>query len=489
MIEDLKDILKHTSIYSLGNFLQRIIGFIMIPVYTRFLSPADYGILELLTLVTTALAMVLSFRLENAMVRYYSDYGSQIEKDKLGSTILIFISLVAILALGVLSANSSFVSLLVIGDVQHSRFFIFIFATLAFDLCASVGNSYLKILEKSSLFIAVGLLQLVLGLGLNIYFLVVLKLGVQGVLYSMVIANGTACLILTVYMLRQVGFHFDFPKLKRLINFGLPLIPAGFFIFILNMGDRYMLNQLSDLSEVGIYGLGYKFGMLLGAFFAQPFQSIWGPKRIEIYNSRENRNEIYSRVFTYFLFGLFLAGMAISLLIKDVLGVMTTEEFLPAYRVVPFVILGYIFYSLYYFVDLGFYIKDKTYWYPIINAIAAIVNIGLNLIFIPKLGAMGAAIVTAISFFICPLIAFIVSQKLYYIPYDFIRIMKLLISVLVFYFLGSLVSTPYLLLNLSIKTAVILAYPMFLCLINFFDSKEIAFIKNHIMARFGYSIS
>jgi O-antigen/teichoic acid export membrane protein len=97
MIEDLKSILKHTSIYSLGNILQKMIGFVMIPVYTRFLSPADYGVLELLTLVTIVLAMVLSFRLESAMVRYYAEYPDVRERHKLVSTVLIFMIGVATL--------------------------------------------------------------------------------------------------------------------------------------------------------------------------------------------------------------------------------------------------------------------------------------------------------------------------------------------------------------------------------------------------------
>lgn len=485
MIEDLKNILKHTSIYSLGNILQKIIGFAMIPVYTRFLSPADYGILELLTLVTMVLSMVLSFRLESAMVRYYSEYAEVSERRKLVSTVLIFMIGVATLTVWMLSLNSSLVSRLVIGDEKYGHFFIFIFITLAFELCATIANTYLKIIEKSLHFIAISLLQLLLGLSFNIYFVVALKLGVQGILYSMVIANGTAGLILLGYSLRRTGFHFEIQKLRRMMAFGLPFIPAGFLIFVLNMGDRYILNRLGNLSEVGIYALGYKFGMLLSAFLAQPFQSIWGPKRIEIYKSRENRNEIYTRVFTYLVFGLFFAGLAISLLIKDVLVIMATPEFLPAYRVVPFIILGYIFYNLYYFVDFGFYITNKTYWYPVINAVAASANVGLNILLIPKFGAMGAAIVTAISFLICPLMAFVISQRLYYIPYDFARILKLVLVVMACYFFGALISTGHRFFDIMIKLMIIFSCPLALHALEFFDSKEVAFIKTRLQKRFG----
>jgi O-antigen/teichoic acid export membrane protein len=463
-----------------------MIGFVMIPVYTRFLSPADYGVLELLTLVTIVLAMVLSFRLESAMVRYYAEYPDVRERHKLVSTVLIFMIGVATLTAWVLSMNSGLVSRLVIGDEKYSHFFIFIFVTLAFELCATIGNTYLKILEKSLHFIAISLLQLLLGLSFNIYFVVALKLGVQGILYSMVIANGAAALILLAYTLRHTGFHFEIQKLRLMMAFGLPFIPAGFLIFVLNMGDRYILNRLGNLSEVGIYALGYKFGMLLSAFLAQPFQSIWGPKRIEIFRNRDNRNEIFTRVFTYLLFGLFFAGLAISLLIKDVLMIMAAPEFWPAYRVVPFVILGYIFYNLYYFVDFGFYINNKTYWYPVINAVAAGANVGLNILLIPEFGAVGAAIVTAISFLICPLMAFAVSQRLYYIPYDFARILKLLLVVVACYFLGVLISTGHRFIDVTIKLMIVFSCPLFLHALGFFDSKEVVFIKTRLRERFGF---
>lgn len=486
MIEDLRNILKHTSIYSLGNILQKIIGFAMIPVYTRFLSPADYGVLELLTLVTAVLSIVLTFRLESAMVRYYSEYAEVSERHQLASTVLIFMIGVATLTACVLSLNSSLVSRLVIGDEKYGHFFIFIFITLAFELCSTIANTYLKIIEKSLHFIAISLLQLLLGLSFNIYFIVALKLGVQGILYSMVIANGTTALILLAYMLRHTGFHFEILKLRMMMAFGLPFIPAGFLIFVLNMGDRYILNRLGNLSEVGIYALGYKFGMLLSAFLAQPFQSIWGPKRIEIYKNRKNRNEIFTRVFTYLLFGLFFAGLAISLLIKDVLMIMAAPEFWPAYRVVPFVILGYIFYNLYYFVDFGLYITNKTYWYPVINAVAAGVNVGLNILLIPKFGAMGAAVVTAISFLICPLMAFAVSQRLYYIPYELARPFKLLLVVVACYFLGNLVATGRQFIDIMIKLMVVFSFPWFLYIIGFFDSKEVVFIKTRLRERSGF---
>jgi O-antigen/teichoic acid export membrane protein len=111
--------------------------------------------------------------------------------------------------------------------------------------------------------------------------------------------------------------------------------------------------------------------------------------------------------------------------------------------------------------------------------------VGLNFILIPKLGAMGAAMVTAISFFFCPAIAALVSQKYYTMQYNFGRIFKMLLVALLFYFICSHISTDFIFVNILIKLLIILTYPIVLYLFGFFDSKEVVFIKEHLHHRFG----
>ncbi|MCL4708117.1 oligosaccharide flippase family protein [bacterium] len=487
MLQDFKSILKHGSIYSLGNILSKLVGFLMIPIYTRYLTPADYGVLELLTLVSVIFSMVLALRLTSGLTRYYREYEEQEDRNRLVSTALVFTVVLAALAYALLSRSGESISLLVFKTAKYHDEVILIIISLAFEMCASVAYTYLRILEKSVHFILISFLQLVIGLSLNVYFIVVLQWGLNGILYSMVVSNGVAFLLLSAYTFAQVRFHFDAGKLRGMLVFGLPLIPAGFLIFILNMGDRFLLGRLTTLSEVGIYALGYKFGMMLGTFIGGPFSFVWAPKRVEIYKDRTNRDEIFTRVFLYLFLVLALVGLAISILIKDVLTFIAAPEFLPAFRVVPLVTLGYVFYTLYYLVDFGFYINNKTYWYIIINAVAAALNVGLNLWLIPRHGAMGAAMATAISFLVCPILAYLISQRYYYLKYDFVRIGKLIAVILVLYWIGSSVATNNPVLNLTIKSVILILAPVLLYFANFFEPRELAIIKNLLLKRFGIS--
>jgi O-antigen/teichoic acid export membrane protein len=483
MIADLKSILKHGSVYSLGNMLSKVVGFVMIPVYTSYLTPKDYGTLELLTLVSIVLSTVLALRMSSGMTRFYVKYKRMEERNRLVSTLLTFIIGLAIVSGIALSFNSSLFSRLVFESDIYSSFFIFIFITLSFELVNSVAFTYLRIIEKSLIFIIISIIQMVLGLGMNIFFIVVKEWGVQGILYSMVISNGVVCLILMAITFKRVKFSFHPGMLKPLIKFGLPLIPAGMLIFILNMGDRFLMNRLADLTVVGLYALGYKFGGLLSTFIGGPFLSIWAPKRVEIYENRANKDEIFVRVFKYFTFALALTGLAISVLIRDVLQIIAAPEYWQAYRVVPFIVLGYIFYNLYYFVDIGFYVKNKTYWYLIINAVAAVVNIGLNLLLIPRWGAMGAAVVTAISFAVCTFSAFLVSRRYYKINYDLLALIKLVVVIVLFYVAGVSFTAHNIFIDLSVKLILIAAAPVTLYLIGYFDAKEVTYFSNFLQNR------
>ncbi|MBN1559676.1 oligosaccharide flippase family protein [candidate division KSB1 bacterium] len=483
MIADLKNILKHGSIYSLGNILSKLIGFVMIPVYTSYLTPADYGILELLTLVSSVLATVLALRISSGLARYYFIYKSAEEKQQLVSTSLNFVAILSLIAGILLSSQSNFFSRLVFSRTDYTFYFILIFISLAFELATAIGYAYVRILEKSIIFITISIMQLLLGLGFNIYFIVVLQWGVSGILYSMILSNGVACIVLSLYTYARVKFHFNLQMLKKLFFFSLPLVPAGILIFTLNMGDRFIMNRLLSLGDVGIYALGYKFGMLLSTFIGAPFASIWAPKRVEIYEDRLNRDDIFPRVFKYFTLVLVVTGLIISVLIQDIVKIVAAPDFWSAYRVVPLVILGYTFYNMYNFVDIGFYVHNKTYYYVIINAIAALANIGLNFLLIPIWGVMGAAAVTAISFAICPLLAYVISQRYYRLKYDLVALLKLFTLSLLVYFATTAVNIDSLFASIAVKSLILLTLPLLLYIVGYFDGKELSY-ASHFLSKY-----
>jgi O-antigen/teichoic acid export membrane protein len=477
MLNELKGLLKHSSVYTLGNILSKIVSFIMLPVYTRCLTPSDYGTLEILTLTASVVTMLLSMRITSALPRFYFGYKVDEQRRTLVSTMLIFSMLVSTaVAFGLFQSRFA-VSRLVFKSDMQGLYFGFIFISMVFEICAQIGFTFLRVIERSMLFVGFSLVQLILGLSLNILFLVYLKLGVLGVLYSMVLSNGLVFLFIQVYAFYTVGFRINLSQLIKILKFTLPMVPASLAVFVLNMGDRFILTRFVDTAEIGMYSLGYKFGILLGVFVGSPFLLAWEPKRVQLYERDPNPQRIYEKVFLYMFTLLVFGSVGLSAMIREIVTVMAAPGFIRACIITPFVAFGYAFYIMSCIVDVGIFLKKKTYWYPIINSIAAAANIALNFVLIPKYGVLGAAIATLGSFFLLPFLAYMISQRYYPLRYDFLRMGKVVVLGAVIYFATMWIDTGSTFIDFLLKLGLLSLFPVCLLPIGFFSRAEITYAK------------
>lgn len=483
MFDELKSLFKHSVIYSIGNIMSRAIGFLMIPVYTRYLTPADYGTVEILTLTSTILSLILAMGLSSSVMRFYFDCNKEHEKKEVVSTALIFSLSVALTAVIVLLAFSSELSLLMFNSPGFSLYFKLIILSMFFEISLGVPQIYLRILDKSVMFTVVSIIQLIIGLSLNIYFIVLLKMGVLGVLYSMLFSGLVISVLMITYTFKNVHFHFSLEKLRPMLAYSLPLIPAGLSMFALNSGDRFLLKYFCDLQEVGIYSLGYKFAMVLGMLIGQPFYQVWSPHMFSIAKTKD-APRTYSRIFTYFVFVLVFAGLGLSVLIKDILKIMVTPKFFEAYKVVPIVVIGYIFYQVYYLLPIGIHLEKKTKWLAAIVTFAASVNVVLNWFLIPRYGMMGAAWVTAVSFLCLPVTTYFISRRYYFIHYEFKRIALILFSAVTLYLFANSIDTRNVFLSIALKTGLVLLFPVVLYVVRFYHAEEIRKISELFLRSF-----
>jgi len=323
----------------------------------------------------------------------------------------------------------------------------------------------------------------VTGLVLNIVLIVKFQMGIWGVLGSMLISNAIISVLLIALILPGIGLGFHLSKLLPLMRFSFPLLPAGILMFVLNMGDRFILNALVGVKEVGIYSLGYKFGMILSVLVGGPFLQTWDWKRVAIYESRRANPELFSRIPTYVLQALALTGLLIAVPIPEIVHFAATAQFAGAARVTPFVVLGYTFYILFYVFDVGIFLKKKTYWYILINAAALGVNLLLNFLLIPRFSVMGAAVATAVSFSVCPILALIISQRYFWVRYDYTGLIKLFCACLVFYFIGARISVPNALASLSLKVGFVLLFPVACWVLRLLDPDEIQALSKLLFRR------
>ena len=472
MLEELKKLLKHTTIYGVGTILGKIVGFVMIPFYTHYLTPADYGTLELLDLSASLIGLVLTMWLNASIIRHYNDFNDPRERRQAVSTIFVLA-----LAIGIVVAVLGFLFSRPLSNLILSgpRFYFYVELEAVLFLVNSayvVCLSYMRARQLSALVVGSSLISLVLSLFLNIYFIGVRHVGVVGVLYSSLLSGTFITVLLAAYTIRHVGLAISFSKLRAIVVFGAPLMVTSATGFVVNFSDRFFLRHFSTLATVGVYALGYKFGFMLSLLVVQPFDMIWQARLYDI-GKQDKTGKTFARLFEYYCFVLVVAALGLSLVIKELLSVISPGDFHTAYKVVPIIALAYVFQGANRFFLAGTYIAKRTLPLGAVGLACAAANIGLNLLWIPRFGMLGAAWSTLFSFFLMSSLAWYVSQRVYPIPYVFSRVAMLIGLATLLYLASTLVGFPSLLLQIFVKLSFLAAFPVVLYMLGFFSKGEI----------------
>lgn len=455
MKRELTKLVKHGGVYALGMILSRLVSFIMIPIYTRYLCPEDYGTLELLNLTIDLISILIGAGVASAMFRFYYKYSDIRDRREVISTGFIFVLITFSAAFIFLFNITPIISRLIFSTVEFSYYLRLMFITMLLSAGFEIPMAYLRVQQKSLTFISISLFRLIMQLSLNIYFLIYLGMGVLGVLYSSIITSMLTSAYLTITTFYVVRFRFSLSKAKEMISYGFPLIFALLAGFILNFADRYLLNHFSTLKQVGIYTLGYKFGWIICLLVLTPFNNIWAAQKFEIANMDDSQ-QIYSRVFTFINCILITFAGCICVAIKEIVMIVTDPSYWDCYLIVPFILFAYTIYAWFSYTNIGLHLKYKTKYLAYVSVLAAAANIVLNYLFIPIWGAYGAASATIISFFIRFFPTYVISIKLYPIRYDWARIISYMFLIMVAVFILFRVSSPWIIATVAIKVFLFL---------------------------------
>lgn len=421
VLKEIQTAVRHMAVYGVGNVMVKAIGFLMLPFYTHYFTPKDYGILEILDLSMSLFALVLNMGLTPAFLRIYAAAESPEERRHVVSTGSIFGIVTGVLTF---LAGVGFVgpaTLLIFGPNVPSTFILLSFSSLVLNYMANLPRTYLRALEASGTYTIVDTGGVFLLLALNVWFIAVLKVGLVGVLWSSVIVGALQFAGLSAWALRRAGFRFRMPHLRRMLAFGTPLILSNVGLFVLNFSDRYFLQHLRSLDVVGVYAVGYKFGFMMNYLFVQPFFVMWQSRMYAIHENPEHR-KIFRQFFALFSLGLIFAGLAMSLFSPEVIRLMVEPRFAAGQDVVPIVVLAYIFYGLAYYAQLGMLLTDRTKLIGVIGAAAAGLNLVLNYFLISRFGMMGAAWATLISFAAIAGACYWGSQRVFPLPLGLSRV-------------------------------------------------------------------
>ncbi len=478
LFEDLKKLTKHSSIYGLGHILSRGIGFFLLPLYTNYLTTADYGLVALLYTFIAFVNILFLYGLDSAFLRFYALEEENESRKKVLSTTLLMTTCTSVVFVFVLFLFAAPLSGLILGRPQMAGVLRMAIGILFFDTLSTTPYLLLRLEERSKGFVAYRFVNVLLNLGLNIYLVAHLRMGISGVFLSNLIASGFSWLILLPVLWKKMTLRF-FPGMAGdLLKFGLPFIPSGLASMTMELIDRYMLRGMKGLEVVGVYNAGYKLGLFM-LLVVMAFKFAWQPFFLKLGRDEERARRSFAAVLTYFVLSGGFLLLAVSFFVDDLvrvqLGGLTVfgPDFWSGTRIVPIILLAYVMMGAYMIFLPGIYLKKKTRYVPLFTGLGAVVNIIGNLILIPRWGIMGAAWATFAGYLVMALSLFTIVQRIYPVHYQYSRLAKLVfVSVLIF-LLRQWFGEPFFLRVLLL----LVCYPLGLLVTNFFTAGE----KNRLL--------
>lgn len=430
-------LVKHSGIYGVGFVLSKTVGFLMIPVYTRYLSPKDYGVLELLDLIIFFVGIFVAAGIQAAVFRFYAAYNEDRDKKEVVMTAYVYTAAANFLFTLFLTIWAEQTAHLVLGSASYAHLVRVVAWTLSFASVCEIPLCYWRAREQSAVVMWIGLGRTVLGASTLAFALAVAKGGIVGAVYANLVANGLAGIVLSIAMFRTVPFGTSIPKLKEMLRFAIPLIPLTFCSFVLTFSDRFFLREFATLAEVGVYSLAYKLGAIVALLVNGPFGMVWAGRQFEL-AKRDDGPHMYAKIATYLMFLSLLTGLGISIFSKEVITWFVNRSYWGARTLVPLIAFTYVLQNLRAVTMSGIFVKKDTKSIAVVSVVTTILNLGLNYVLIKHFFAFGAASATLLTFVFNLLFFLYIGQRAYYVRYEYGRMMLSVVAAIGLYIVSTL---------------------------------------------------
>lgn len=428
MFHEIKSLGKESLIYGLSTVIGRLLNFLLMPFYTHFLKPDEYGIIATVYSYIAFLNIVYHYGMDQAYMRHFE------EKDKAFSSSFVCLILSSMLFSCIIATSPVFFAEISGIGGECSKFIVYSSIILFLDTLTIIPFADLRMRHRAFYFANIKILSIALNVLLNIVFIKYMNKGIEGVFLANVLSSILSVVLLSKYFL-EIKFKIYPDILKKLLIFAMPLLPAGLSSMIVQVIDRPMLLFLSDKASVGIYQANYRLGIFV-MLVVMMFDQAWRPFFIERAN-RPDAGKIFARVFSYFTAILVYLVMALSFFIPDIAKFeirntpLIDSRYWLGLNIVPLIFTAYLFNGIYVNLLAPIIISKKTSFLFVISFVGAVINIFCNLVLIPVLNIQGAAVSVLLSYVSMAVLAYFIGRKLFYIPYEFKRILWILLLTIV----------------------------------------------------------
>jgi O-antigen/teichoic acid export membrane protein len=480
---ELKKLAQHSVIYGVADVVPYLINFLLLPVFTTYLSPANYGALGILLLFGVLTKVLFRSGLDSGFFRIYYEQKTDEDRKLLATTLFAtaFAISATLFTLCVVFAGP--LSRWLLGDElsqsQIATWVVLVAADTLLNTFAFVPMNLFRMQEKPTSFTVMTLIRSFVNIGLKVVF-VVSGWGVAGVLWADVAASLVFVLALSPTLVRNLALGFSVPMLRSAAAFGLPKVPHGLAHQILNLSDRKLIELFIALSASGLYHIGYMMGTGV-KFFLSAFELAWGPF-VYAQLDKPDAPRTLARLATYAFATLVGCGLLNAVFGRELLFLMAKPEFHAAAPVIPIVVLAYMTQGLYALTSIGISISKKTMYFPVMTLSAAVVNVALNILWIPRFGIEGAAWATVAGYGLMAVMGIYFGNKHYPIPFEWPRLARIAMAAALAYAVSSLAPLDWQ-LAIPIKIGASLVFPAALFAFGFFRHDEIEWLKRLLKTR------
>jgi len=461
--------------YQLADIVAKFIALALLPVYTRHLSRADYGVAELIGTLVILVSILVRAGIGEAFVRFWYSDEDAARRDALARRAVLFLVAATSAAAALLAALAAPLSQVVLVHRDSTTFLVGVLGLWAFTNL-ELAYALLRVEERSRAYLAASLSNVALTIAATVWLVVFAGQGARGLLLGNYGASFLVLLGLWWTLRSRLGRRrAGPPAFGPLLRFGLPTVPADASVFALNLVDRYYLFHQRGAAAAGLYSLGVKLAGVV-VFTVRAFQYAWPPLAYSVSSDAEAAR-LYAFVTTYYvlLTGWVVAGLA--LLGRWVVRLLAAPKFYPAHEALPWVALGWALYGLFViFVVIAGRAGVTTRNFP--AALAGLVaNVALLLVLVPPLGIAGAGIALCGAYVVMLGAMHLLTRRLFAVAFEWARLSQLVLVIGGVTVAGELALPTSGAGGLLLRALALALIPALLVLLRFFRPEETARLR------------
>jgi O-antigen/teichoic acid export membrane protein len=402
-VKQTSSLFRNTLIYGLTNIFLKSAGFLLLPFYSHFIAPSEFGVFSVLIAGYTIVVSFYQGGFQSSFSKFYLEADKEEDKEAIMTQFFSLTMIVSLFASLVCASAADRLSVLLFATPAYQNMIRILALTLFFDNFQTCGLHVFKTKEDAKLVSYYSFVPAVINVVLSLFLMISFR---QGIL-AIINAQFLSVFIVSAMLLKKLRVYFSFQFERKyiipFINFAMPLMLAGGFTALVDLADRFILKLYFDDAAVGIYSFSYRIANVM-MLFVISFRTAWTPHALKLYK-REDYAEHFGRSFLKMLFLSTTLFLCVSIFAPLLFAVPLSGNiyfFNPAYRdglpIIPIILLAYLFNGIIAFYSVYPYVSGKSYHFLISDGIAVAVNILGNVLLIPRFGLVGAAFATFLSY-------------------------------------------------------------------------------------------